>query len=382
MKNKKMSFTILLLMISVVACSPQTLLMQTPIAPQPSPILMPPSVAASTHPPQGSPIIVTDALNRQVSFAKPPQRIAIVGKALFMIADAAYTFPEAASRIAVLGDTAQGTNNFIPLIDPAYKEKSILTSDVGAEQIAAVTPDAVIMKSYLAETLGKPLEILGIPVVYLNLELIDQYPQDLKTLGQLFKNEDRAAQITAFFQERFDRIQNSLKGLEEAKKPRVLLLYYSEKERAVAFNVPPLTWMQTEMVTRAGGIPIWKDANLGNGWTKVNLEQIIAWDPDQIFIISYFKDANEVLSEIKSDPQWQAMRAVKEGHITPFASDVYSWDQPDTRWILGLTWLAGKLHPDLFQNLDMKTEVVTFYKDIYGMDDAAIQKDILPKVRY
>lgn len=331
---------------------------------------------------EGKGIVVTDALDRQVTFSAPPQRIAIVGKALFMLADAAYAFPEALNRVAFLGDTAQGTHNFIPLIDPAYNEKSTLGMDVGAEQVAAVNPDAVLMKSYLAETLGQPLEVLGIPVIYLNLEIIDQYPQDINTLGQLFQNEERAAKIIAFFQERVDRIQNTLNGLDEAKKPRVLLLYYSEKEGAVAFNVPPLTWMQTELVEKAGGIPVWKDANLGKGWTKINLEQIIAWDADQIYIISYFKDANEVLDGLKADPQWQAMRAVKEGNLYPFASDLYSWDQPDIRWVLGLTWLAGKLHPDLFPDLDITVETTAFYKEIYGMDEAAIEKDVLPKLSY
>jgi iron complex transport system substrate-binding protein len=61
-----------------------------------------------------------------------------------------------------------------------------------------------------------------------------------------------------------------------------------------------------------------------------------------------------------------------------FASDLYSWDQPDTRWGLGLLWLASKIHPDLFPDLDMQHEAQVFYQELYGMDEAAFLKDILP----
>jgi iron complex transport system substrate-binding protein len=116
-----------------------------------------------------SSITLTDALGRKVSLPNPPKRIVITGKALFMVVDAVYIFPEAPARIAALGNAAQGTSNFISLIDSSYAAKATLQLDAGAEQIAAAQPDLVILKSYLAETLGKSLEALNIPVVYVTL---------------------------------------------------------------------------------------------------------------------------------------------------------------------------------------------------------------------
>jgi iron complex transport system substrate-binding protein len=72
------------------------------------------------------------------------------------------------------------------------------------------------------------------------------------------------------------------------------------------------------------------------------------------------------------------MNAVKNGKIYAFATDLYSWDQPDPRWILGLTWMAGKLHPDLFPGLDIKKEAQTFYTTLYGLDEAGFQDKIIP----
>src|SRR5512136_1394927 len=198
-----------------------------PAVPAPTPT----SAPAATPTPTG--ITVTDALGRKVTFAKPPQRIVVVGKALFMIADAIYLFPEAPARVAAIGKTMQNKVDFIPVIDPNYASKTILESSAGAEQIAAAKPDLVLVKSSVAESLGKPVEALGVPVVYIDFETPEQYWRDMATLGQLFQNEARAKQLTSFFQQRVDRVTKAVTDLKDDQKPRVLLLYYSEQSGAV-----------------------------------------------------------------------------------------------------------------------------------------------------
>lgn len=335
-------------------------------------------ISAAETPVASGSFTVTDALGRDITFNQVPQKIVLAGKALFMVADAIYLFPEAGKNIVALGSTAQGSGNFIPLIDPTFSEKISLASDAGPEQIAAAQPDCVIMKSSNAEKLGTPLEALNIPVVYLDFETPDQYQRDLATLGQLFQNPDRVATLAAFYQDKLDTITDTVSTLTEDQKQRALILYYSDKDGAVAFNVPPLTWMQTILVQSAGGVPVWQDANPTNGWTKVSLEQVAAWDPDVIFVVAYFNPVDDVVASLKADPQWQALSAVKNNRLYGFATDVYSWDQPDTRWALGLTWVAGKLYPDLFPGLEMTEEARTFYQDLYGMDEASFQQNIQP----
>src|ERR1035437_1212864 len=150
---------------------------------------------AGTNPGSG-PIAITDAMGRNVTFAAPPKRIVIAGKALFMVADAVYLFPEASSRVVALGNTVQNSLSFIPVIDPNYRTKTILDNGAGAEQIAAARPDVVLLKSSNADTLGKPLEALGVKLVYVDFETPGQYARDLKTLGQLFGDEARAQQLS------------------------------------------------------------------------------------------------------------------------------------------------------------------------------------------
>ncbi|MBN1148641.1 MAG: ABC transporter substrate-binding protein [Anaerolineales bacterium] len=321
---------------------------------------------------------VTDALGQELNFERPPERIALAGRGVFMLADAIFAFPQASERLVAIGRTDQWQSDFIPLVDPRYAEKTILETESGPEQIAAAQPDLVILKSFLKEQLGAPLEALGIPVVYLDFETPDQYPRDIAILGQIFQDAQRAGQISAYYQEEMESIESALQGLSEEDKPRLLILYYSNKDGQVAFNAPPSGWIQTQIATLAGGRPVWLDIELSGGWTKVNFEQVAAWDADQIYIVAYTSDAVQVVEELKSAPEWASLRAVREQQLYAFPADFYSWDQPDTRWILGLTWLASKAHPERFEDLDMRQKVTRFYQELYGLSDQAIQEHIFP----
>jgi iron complex transport system substrate-binding protein len=364
-----------ILALALIACVAPS----TPVAPAAT---LPPAAqpAATDTPvaaeePAAGPVVIVDALGREVTLPAAPQRIVLTGRALFMIADAAYLFPDAGQRIVGIGSTAQGGGNFVELIDPNYADKAVLEREAGAEQVAALQPDLVMLKSSLAESLGQPIEALGIPVIYIDFETPEQYLRDLAVLGQVFQDEAHAAEVAAFYQ---DKVAAISQAVEDAAKPRTLLLYYNDRDGAVAFNVPPMSWIQTEMVEIAGGEPVWADANPGGGWTQVTLEQIAAWDPDQVFVISYFKDPSEVVEDLKADANWQALRAMQEDALYAFPGDLYSWDQPDPRWILGLTWLAGRLHPDIFADQDMAAEVQSFYETLYNLDADFFQQNIAP----
>ena len=141
--------------------------------------------------------------------------------------------------------------------------------------------------------------------------------------------------------------------------------------------------MQTLEVETAGGRPVWLDsAAPTSGWTVANLEQIARWDPDQIILVVWYTlDPAKVLATLEADPQWRALRAVRTGALHALPSDIYGWDTPDPRWLLGMTWMAKTLHPERFRDLDVAAEVRSFFATLYGMDESAITRDILSKVR-
>ncbi|MEL7646404.1 MAG: ABC transporter substrate-binding protein [Anaerolineaceae bacterium] len=335
------------------------------------------SQAVQTQAPQqAAPIALIDALGREVKLEKLPQRIAVTGRASLMILDALYLFPEAKERVVAFEDAVQGDLNFIELLDPKYPEKAFLKRDAGVEQFVTAEPDLVIMKSSQAEKFGAPIEALNIPVVYLDFETPEQYTRDLTLIGQILGNPDRAQELNRAYQNAVDEINQKVPV--SASRPGVLVLQYDSADGAVAFKVPPASWMQTLLVQMAGGSPLWLDANAGAGWAQVSIEQVAAWDPDVVLVIAYAEDPSAVTATLKQDPQWQQLRAVKDGKLYGFPKDVYSWDQPDTRWLLGLQWLAARLHPEVFSQVDLEQTARDFYQFAYEIDAATYDANLLP----
>jgi iron complex transport system substrate-binding protein len=297
-----------------------------------------------------------------------------------MLNDAVYAFPTAPQRVLALTKSTQAAQAFVGLLDPEVEAKMRFMADAAAEEIAAAQPDLVLLKSYMRESLGAPLEQLGIPIIYLDFENPDQYQRDLAVLGQVFGNPKRAESLWAYYSEVLERVAEGTEGLTPAQRPRVLVLQYSDKGGEVAFKVPPASWIQTQMIELAGGAPVWTAAAQGDGWAVVNLEQIAAWNPDQIYVINYFGSAVDVVIQLQTDPQWAEMAAVRAGQLYPFVGDYHSWDQPDARWGLGLLWLAQHVQPERFTDVDIRAEAIHFFETFYGLDRPTIEAEIFSRM--
>jgi iron complex transport system substrate-binding protein len=313
---------------------------------------------------------VTDTLGRRVSFTKIPERIVIAGRATLLLVDAVYLFPGAANRVVGIGSTDQGLGDFLPVLDPGAGGKTRYANNVGPEQLASVRPDLVILKSYLKEKLGNSLENLGIPVLYLDLESPEKFYADVQTLGNLFQQPERARFVLDWYRSRVEAVARATTG---AAKPPVLLVQYSARDGTNAFTIPPAGWIQTVMTETAGGVASWKEAGPGDGWKKVGLEQLSAWNPRFVFVISYGAPSGPIAEEMRRSQ-------TLAGRIAGFPSDYYSWDQADSRWILGLEWMAVTLHPELFPRLDMRNETREFFSRLYGIDEATLAREIMPRL--
>ena len=385
MKKNIQNIFVLLVMLTLLltACAPAA----TP-APAPVPAVEDtvaptevPSAVVPTKEPATTAITVTDSLDREVTFPETPSRIVYGGKSSLMIADALYLFENISDRIVAVSDTNQGFGNFVQAIDPNFDQKTMLSGQTSVEEIIANKPDAVLLKSFLAGDYQQPLEELGVPTVFLNLETPEQYNRDILTLGTMLGQAERAQSIVDYYNTAVAGISDKVAGLGDEEKPAVLVIYYKESDGSYTYNVPPESWMQTTNVITAGGNPVWLADAATSGWNTVGFEQIAAWNPDQVYVIAYRENASGLVDSLLADPQWQSLTAVKNNQVYAFPGDYYSWDQPDARWILGLKWLAWRIHPDLFPSFDTVSEVRSFYKDMYMLDDATIDATVIPLLR-
>lgn len=303
-----------------------------------------------------------------------PERIILGGRAVTLVADAVYAFPSARPRVIAVGGTDQGLGTFLQALDPDFPSKPALDRSASAEVYAAYKPDLAILKSSLRTGVGRSLEALKIKVHYVDLETPEDYYRDLETLGRLFGEEDRSAELIGYYKGIVEKVSRTTLN---QPKPRVLVL----QESAGSFKVPPSSWMQTRIIQMAGGEPVWLGANPGEGWAVVGFEQIAVWNPDAILVISYRERVDSIVERMCADHRFALLKAGKAGAIRGFPQDFFSWDQPDTRWILGLIWTAKTLHPEAFAFVSLEEQVRGFYRTLYGFNDSAFDQLVKPRLQ-
>ena len=324
----------------------------------------------------------TDALGNTVTLSKIPQRVVIAGRAAVMPADALFMFPESRDMEVLLATTDQGLGDFFNLLDPVFAAQKRIGQQVSAEELLALKPDLVLTKANNYEALAKKLIQFGIPTFVMDLESPEAWKNEILELGKLLGNPTKAQTIVEEFNKRELSVAKALASLPASDRPRVLVMQFAKADGVTAFSVAPRTWIQTILVEKAGGDPVWLTAELAeNAWKKVSFEQIAAWNPDHIHIVSYRSNADSFLNEIRSSTQWNQLRAVQNNAVKAFPADVMNYAQSDSRWILALEWLAHDLHPQIFSGFNMEERIVGFYQTFYNVTDAGILGALLAAYR-
>ena len=321
---------------------------------------------------------VVDALGREVAFSDYPTQIVIAGKLRPMILDFLYLFKSSPDKVLAIEAGGQGSQNFLELLDENIESKFSLEKGATAEQIAPLEPDLVILKTSMKESVGDQLETIGIPVIYVDFEDVEQTYRDLRILGTVLGESERAEELVARYQDLYAEFKGYVST--DAEGQSVVLMQVSDSDNQYAYEVPSTAYLQTFMVADAGGQVMWEDAAQAGGWNEVNLEQVNVWNPDTIFVINYQGNAVSIIDDLKAAQPFASLKAAVNSRVLAFPYDYISWDQPDSRWILGYSWLVYQLNPGAVERARMLQEVTDFYQYFYGLDQQQVEENILPKV--
>ncbi|MGE4454143.1 MAG: ABC transporter substrate-binding protein [Sphaerochaeta sp.] len=311
-----------------------------------------------------------DANGRTLKLLEKPHRVLIAGKAGNMPANALFLFPEVTDMDLTLPKTDQGLGDFFAFIRPSLEDNPRISQNASVEEIVSYNSDLVLTKATHYESIARKLDQLGVPNFTMNMESYEDWKTEITELGKLLQNTSRAREILSLYEERLDAIRTISSSLESQDKKRVLLLQASTADNTYSYKIAPDTWMQTWMVETIGAEPVWKGANkAANGWSTVSFEQIAAWDPDIIILVSYRTRTDQYIEAIYDSPVWASLRAVKNRQVKASPYDMMNYIQPVASWILGLQWLSGEVYPEQYTELDMQEAVASFYQDFYNLQD-------------
>lgn len=246
---------------------------------------------------------------------------------------------------------------------------------VNVESVLALNPDLVIVTHYAIETVGKQLEAVGVPVVgislykaqyeaasVLNPTLKDPdkaYTEGMKEgillIGDILGRKERARDLVNHILKNRSIVEKRLADLKKQERITTYMAY--PKMHSMGHGKYAMVIME-----RAGGLNVAAELK---GYQKVNMEDVLSWNPAVVFTQARYRP---VADEIKQSDAWKAVDAVKKDRVYVSPEYVKPWGHPCPESIgLGELWMAKKLHPDKFKDINMQEFADRFYKTFYGI---------------
>ena len=251
-----------------------------------------------------------------------------------------------------------------------------LTS-VNLESVVALHPQVVFVTNYAPQEMIDQISQTGIAVVAISLRddpkgeehkmnpvLPDEdkaYTEGLKKgialIGEVVNHQKQAqALIDYTFSER-KLTADRLKSIPPEKRIRT----YMANPDLTTYGSGKYTGL---MMSHAGAMNV--AAATVKGFKQVAMEQVLAWDPQVIFVQDRYP---EVVGQINSDPQWQSIDAVKNHRVYLMPEYAKAWGYPMPEALaLGELWMAKKLYPQKFADIDMQKQADAYYQRFYRTD--------------
>ncbi|HOI58185.1 MULTISPECIES: helical backbone metal receptor [unclassified Methanoculleus] len=213
-------------------------------------------------------------------------------------------------------------------------------STINIEKVLATEPDLIFAATGNTEDVVNRLRVLGMTVVTLNPQTVDDVLRDTELVGVATGQEERAAACVRELQARIQAVTDTTEAL--AERPSVAHVVWYDP-----IWVSGGATFQDEVITMAGGTNAFGSTE---GWGIVGLEEFITTNPEYIFVSSGTGMSNGgydiVYDYFMNEPRMQRLDAVRNGHVYVVDADIISRGSP--RIVDALEEVAATLHPDLF----------------------------------
>lgn len=300
--------------------------------------------------------VVVDQMGREVELPAKIERVVT-------------NYPMATQIIYALGagEKLVGCENgaqradFLAQIDASFNDLPEVGSpnEINLETTLSLDPDVVIVRCSISAEQVENLESLGLKVLGMNCEDLDLMSGAVEMMGKTLGYEEKAAEYISYYQDQRAMIEERLADLPQDE---VVGVYLNRGQ----MNTFGGDVYQSDVLRLCGGRNV---ADELSGWASTSKEQLLIWDPEYIMVLSYSSDTPE---SVLADPDLAPLRAVKEGHVLWFPSELASWDYPSMQAVLGLLWCAKTLHPQRFEDVDMLAYADSYFMKFFGKSFTAL----------
>ena len=319
---------------------------------------------------------ITDQLGRQVTLPDTVDRVVVLQHQtlnLLVQLDATKDI------VGVLNNWQQQLGSSYVRLAPGLATTPVVgdLTTVNLESLVALHPQVVFVTNYAPQEMIDQISQTGIAVVAVSLRYdpkgeehkmnpvlpdedqayADGLKKGIRLIGDVVNRQKQAqALIDYTFSER-KLTADRLKAIPADQRIRT----YMANPDLTTYGSGKYTGL---MMAHAGAMNV--AAATVKGYKQVSLEQVIAWNPQVIFVQDRYP---QVVGQINSDPNWQNIDAVKNHRVYLMPEYAKAWGYPmPEAMAIGELWMAKKLYPQKFTDIDMQKQADAYYQRFYRTD--------------
>ena len=307
--------------------------------------------------------VITDAAGRTVEIPAEVNQVVCVG-----VGALRYTcYVGGADRVIGVEDyeTKPGMSRLYNYVNfDKFKDLPVIgtNGEPFVEEIVGVDPQVIVMSSYAKQDADELREKTGIPVVVVpgsDTTLDDKAYETIRILGELYGLEDRAETLTAYLRGVQKDLDDRTASIPEESKPTCYVGGVSFKGQH-GFEGTEAYYGPFELIHAK---------NLANttdqtGAFNIDVEQVLAWDPDVIFLD--FNGMSLIKEDYEAHPDfYNALTAVQEGKVYSQISFRSSASNLETA-LADAYYAACIMFPEAFSDIDPVEKAGEIFEALLG----------------
>ncbi len=309
----------------------------------------------------GEPVTaVRDQLGRWVTLPQPLERIATLhhfgGRIVFALGQ-----EDKLVQQGLYGRDAAA----MAAVDPVFAALPSPTegNDLSVEELVVLGAQLVFVYASFERSAIDALERVGISVIALKGETMQESFEAVRLVGEVLDCQEQAESYIEDCRDLLDLVQARVADIPPERRPRVLFSGPKSVYTAATGEM-----LQNEILELAGGRNVAE--HLKGFWCDVSPEQVALWNPDVIFLGSSWNRYQK--GEVFDNSQFGMVKAVREGEVHAFPSNIGWWDFPAPHCVLGVVWSAKTLYPERFRDVKLTAIADGFYTRHLGHSFSAL----------
>ena len=273
--------------------------------------------------PAGNAVVFTDALGREVTIEKEPQRVAA------LIGSFADVWQLSGGTVCATAEDAW---------DDLGLELGDAVSLGGAhspslETLLSTEPDFVIASASTSSNveMKEVLENAGIPVAYFDVDCFEDYLNMLDICTDMTGRKDLYEQNGTRIAEQIEAIREECAAADLTEKERTVLLLRAASTSVKAKNSEGT--ILGEMLKDLGCINI-ADSN-ETLLENLSVESVIRQEPYRIFVVTMGSDTEKAMDNLsrmmEENPVWGTLEAVRENRLYVMDRKLFN-SKPNVKW--------------------------------------------------